>query len=143
MSQRIVDKNGVELVLNVDGTVPIRSAQQTADSVIKGGSASAPTAGTAFVQTAGTPAAGVYKITIGYVITGATETAQLNVRLTLNGAAFGDFPSNMNAVTNGLMNEVVLGRVTLDGVNVVKMTAVASAVASTVYAGYINYERIA
>lgn len=120
-----------------------QSSVYPADAIVKGGSAAAPTAGTAFVTLGSIPPAGKYLVTVAYTITGATETAALNVRLTANGVSVIDMPSNFNSVTNASLIEVPPFQITMDGTSAApKLTAVASATASTVYAGVLIFQRI-
>lgn len=95
------------------------------------GTASAPTAGTAFV-TAAAPTAGWYEIQGVFVIAGAVETAQLNVALNANNAQWTAFPSGQG-VNNPITFRVP--QILLDGSHNVTLTAIANATASTKYSG--------
>jgi hypothetical protein len=116
------------------------------DNVSKGGGAAAPTAGTAFVSYAGNAlAAGRHRITIMYSISGAAEVASSGANVRLSDASAGftsiDFPSNNGGVPGVVFGPITV-EVTVGAANTVKLTAVANATASTVYAGTMVAKRI-
>ena len=113
-------------------------AVPVADTLSIGGSVAAPGLGVLFVSLAAPPA-GVYRIEITFVITGAVETNALNVRLQYNGSGKGDFASGAGVAA---ILTYVIERATLDGASVVKLTTVAAATAATVYTGTISATRI-
>ena len=76
--------------------------------------------------------AGVYQLDFGWIITGAVETAALNVRLQYNGSGKIDLNSG-GGVANYSTGTVP--RATLDGSNVVKLNTIAGATGRTVFSG--------
>ena len=116
------------------------------DTVSKGGGAAAPGAGSAFVSYAGNAlAAGRHRITVLYSISGASETASNGANVRLSDASGGftaiDLPSN-NGGTSGVAYGPFTFEVTVASTNTVKLTAIAAATASTVYAGTMVAKRI-
>lgn len=116
------------------------------DTVSKGGGAAAPTAGTAFVSFAGNAlGAGRHRITIMYTISGAAEVASSGANVRLSDASSGftaiDFPSNNGGVPGVVFGPITV-EVTVGAANTVKLTAVANATASTLYAGSMIAKRI-
>lgn len=106
-----------------------------ASSLVASGSVAAPGAGSAFV-TLNAPPAGVYRIRILYIITGAQETAALNVQFEANGANLFTFPTSQ-PLAAGTIVSVEIERIDLNGTNNVRLEAAAAATASTVYTGVI------
>lgn len=111
-----------------------------AASLTASGTASAPTAGStiASIPAASLPP-GSYQVAVTGVITGANEVAPLNLRL-LNGAV------GLNDIPNGGAQNVPIPnsipRVTLDGINTLKLVAIANATAATVYTYTIQATRV-
>ena len=117
------------------------------DTVSKGGGAAAPTAGTAFVSYAANAlAAGRHRITVWYSISGAIETQSAGANVRLSDASGGftsiDMPSNNGAAAGVMFGPIGPFEVTVGAANTVKLTAVANATASTVYAGTMIAKRI-
>jgi hypothetical protein len=115
------------------------------DSVSKGGTAAAPGSGSAIVSLAANQPAGLYKVNLMYSITGAIETAGLNVRLTDASSTFTavDFPSNNGSVAGAVFN-FTIDRLNVTGsTNTIKVVAAAAAAASTVYSVMLSITRIA
>lgn len=116
------------------------------DTVSKGGGAAAPGAGSAFVSYAANAlAAGRHRITLTYCISGASETQSAGANVRFSDASGGftaiDLPSN-NGGTAGVTFGPFTFEVTVASANTVKLTAVAAATASTVYAGTMVAKRI-
>jgi hypothetical protein len=118
-----------------------QTAVPVADTIAITNTANAPAAGAVVVQTAAAPPAGIYKIILAYLITGAQETAVKNVRLVANGAALVD---NLSAMTlaSAVPQLLVIERITLNGTNLVQVTAAANSVALTVYTASLFITRI-
>jgi hypothetical protein len=101
--------------------------------IFASGTAAAPGAGASFVTTASPPPAGWYELIGWFAITGAVETAALNVELGFNNvAAQTKFPSGMGVAT---VIEFRIPQILLDGTHNVALAAVAGATVSTVYTG--------
>lgn len=116
------------------------------DTVSKGGGAAAPGAGTAFVSFAANAlAAGRHRITVMYSISGASEVASAGANVRLSDASAGftsiDLPSNTGG-TAGVAFGPFTFELSVGATNTVKLTAVAAATASTVYAGTMVAKRI-
>lgn len=118
--------------------MPFDDGEPIVATSLQGGTAAAPTAGTSFVSLAA-PLAGIYEVHGFFVISGAAEPQALNVRLSANNVAQIDMPSSAGVTA---VVPFAISRIQLDGVNVVKLTAIANATASTVYSGAIFASRI-
>jgi hypothetical protein len=104
-----------------------------ATPIFASGTAAAPGAGASFVTTASPPPAGWYEITGVFAITGAAETAALNVELGFNNvAAQTKYPSGAGVTA---VVPFRIPQVLLDGTHNVILAAVAGAALSTVYTG--------
>ena len=91
--------------------------------------------------TVAAPPAGWYEITGSYIIAGATETANNNVALNVNGAQLVALISR--AGTTGGIVQFRIPQVRLDGTHTVTLSAVANAIASSVYEGSIICQELA
>jgi hypothetical protein len=118
-----------------------QTAVPVGESIVVTNTVAAPGGGVTVVTTASVPPAGIYRIVLTYLITGAQELLVKNVRLVVNNAALVDCLSAMT-FTSAIPQSVIIDRVTLDGVNVVKVTAAAAATGSTVYTATLNITRI-
>lgn len=99
------------------------------------GTVNAPGAGVSIAQTAGVPAAGIYELVGGFIISGAVETQPENVRLAYNATNWISFP------TSGGVNVFVpiqVPRISLNGINAVALQANFAAAVSTVYAAFFT-----
>jgi hypothetical protein len=91
------------------------------------GTAAAPGAGSAVATL--TPAAGTYRVTLIYQLSGTAEAAAKNLRLSGTGTSFStDFPTSGAGTV-----VVVIDAVTMDGVGNLRATAIAAATAGSVY----------
>lgn len=114
------------------------------DTVAKGGTAAAPGAGAAIVTLTANQPAGLYRVSMVWSISGAIETAGLNVRLTDASSSFTaiDFPSNNGSVGGQSWTQTIDRLNVTSATNTIKVVAIAAAVASTVYSVNLAMTRI-
>lgn len=146
----ISNSNPVQSTLVANGSVnslsnPVFvSNAGNGESVAKGGTAAAPTAGSAILTMTSNLPAGRYQANLTWSVSGAIETSGLNLRLSDASGSFTavDFPTN-NGSANGQSWTAVIPRLNVtSGTNTIKVTAVAAAVASTVYSANLVLTQI-
>ena len=120
--------------------MPIYGINPPAVSRMAGATAAAPGAGSNVVSIAAPPA-GAYRATVLYILTGTQESQPLNLRLKANNVGILDLPTGQTTAAGNLIT-VSVGRVDLDGVNVVAVGAIAAATAGSVYTVVLILDRI-
>lgn len=110
------------------------------DTQTAAGTAGAPTAGSAICQIVAPPAqgAGTYKATVWVVLTATAETAAVNLQLRYNSTITRAFPT----FGLGALTPIVFDRVTLDGINPLRVEAVANAAVGSVYTAVVSIVRV-
>ena len=104
-----------------------------------GASSTSTGAGSAVVNVTAPTTPGTYKIVCTYAVTGTAETALANLRLKWNNVIK---ISGLPTLTSSGFYTVCVERADLDGVNNIRLEAVAAATTGAIYTGSITYTRI-